>query len=88
MGGLKTPPFSGFPVLDTRTETGAMLLRLGHLKLDKKRWTLPQRLQRVRGPAHAVTLNLRLPGPSGMSFQGLLSLLPRLQEASRPHAGD
>ena len=53
MGGLKTPPFSGFPVLDTRTETGAMLLRLGHLKLDKERWTLPQRLQKEHGPAHA-----------------------------------
>lgn len=69
---------------DVATSQGMLMASRGW----KRQRTLPQRLQRVRGPAHAVTLNLRLPGPSGMSFQGLLSLLPRLQEASRPHAGD
>ena len=28
--------------MKTETQTGVMLPRLGHLKLDKERWTLPQ----------------------------------------------
>ena len=54
----------------------------------RRQRTRPQRLQRVAGPGHTLTLDLWLPGPGGMSFRGLLSLLRRLQGTRRLHMGD